>query len=204
MKKVIGIDLAGSEKRNSGFCVLDEKFNAKAFVLHTDAEILNTIKKIKAKPKVIAIDAPLCLPLGRKSLRKPKSKGIHFRKCDLELRKMKIKFFPITLGPMRKLTIRGIRLKKRLEKNYEVIEVFPGGAQDILGIPRKQDGIEGLLKGLKRQGVKNLHKKMNGDELDAVTCALVGMFYVNKKYLALGDPKEGLIIMPLKKTYRRG
>ncbi len=98
---------------------------------------------------------------------------------------------------MRKLTARGIKLKGKLEKRkYRVIEVYPGGAQDILGIPRKQKGLEKLLKGLRKQGIKKLDKKMSGDELDAVTCALIGLFYVNKRYVALGNKKEGRIIMP--------
>jgi predicted nuclease with RNAse H fold len=57
------------------------------------------------------------------------------------LLRMKIKFFPLTLGPMRKLTERGIRLKKILEKKrLDVVETYPGAAQDILKIPRKQHG----------------------------------------------------------------
>ncbi|MEM2781551.1 MAG: hypothetical protein QXG45_02370, partial [Nitrososphaerota archaeon] len=34
------------------------------------------------------------------------------------------------------------------------------------------------------------------DELDAVTCALVGYLYLKGDYVALGDEEEGTIIMP--------
>ena len=126
---VIGIDLAGSEKRNTGICILNENLDARCFVVHKDEEILDLIEKFK--PDLIAIDAPLSLPKGRKSL--DRRGKIHFRECDKKLFEFGIKFFPITLGPMRMLTKRGIKLRKILEKKgYKVIEVYPGATQDIL------------------------------------------------------------------------
>ena len=192
---ILGIDLAGSEKRNTGICMMDNKLNIRTEIVHTDKEIEEIVEKIK--PKIIAIDAPLSLPKGRKSI--DERNNIHFRECDKELLKMGIKFFPITLGPMRMLTKRGIRLKKKFEKKYKVIEVYPGGAQDILKIPRKQKGLDKLRDGLKKLGISGLNKEMNGDELDAVTAAYVGKLYLDKKYLALGNKEEGLLIMPLAK-----
>lgn len=191
-RKVVGIDLAGSPARETGFCVMDEKLNVKTCILHSDKELIEMINTIKPKPAVIAIDAPLSLPLGRKSLKKPKGKGIHFRQCDLELKKLHIKFFPITLGPMRMLTARGMKLKQQL-KNYKVIEVYPGGAYDILKIPRKPK--EKLFKGLKKLKIK-VRQAMTKDELDAATCAFVGLLYMKKHFVALGNPKEGLLILP--------
>ncbi|MDI6806665.1 MAG: DUF429 domain-containing protein [Candidatus Aenigmarchaeota archaeon] len=190
---VVGIDLAGSEKRETGFCILDKDLNAKVFTLFSDKEIINAVKS--AKPLVVAIDAPLALPKGRKSLNK-RGKP-HLRQCDKELLELGIKFFPVTLGPMRKLTERGIRLKKTLEKiGFRVIETYPGAAQDILKIPRKQKNIKKLLNGLKKQGIKGLHSKLSGDELDAVTCALVAEMYLKGNYSALGSEDEVLMILP--------
>ncbi len=40
---------------------------------------------------------------------------------------------------------------------------------------------------------------MNADEFDAVTCALVGKMYVENNYRAVGNPEEGVIIIPRKK-----
>jgi len=190
--KILGIDLAGSEKRKTGICILNEKMEANCFCFSKDKEILGLIEK--EKPDLIAIDAPLSLPKGRKSLKR-KSK-IHFRECDRELWKFGIKFFPITLGPMRKLTERGIKLRKILEKKYKVIEVYPGATQDILKIPRKQKGLKKLKKGLEKLGIKILKKNPNGDELDAITCAFTGFLYLKGKYIAIGDKKEGQIILP--------
>ncbi len=193
IRMILGIDLAGSEKRPTGICVLNEKMEIiEVKTLFKDEEIIEIAKKIK--PKIIAIDAPLSLPKGRKGLKK--RSNIHFRKCDKELRKFGIKFFPITLGPMRKLTERGIKLKKKLEGvGFKVIEVYPGGAQDLLGIPRKQKGLEKLASGLKKLGIKGLKYK-NEHELDAITAAYVGLLFLKGDYIALGDKDEGQIIMP--------
>jgi len=191
--KILGIDLAGSSKQKTGICFLNEKLEAECFSLSEDREILDLIEK--EKPDLIAIDAPLTLPKGRKSLKR-KSK-IHFRKADRKLFELKIKFFPITLGPMRKLTERGIKLKKILEKKYRVIEVYPGATQDILKIPRKQKGLEKLKKGLENLGIKILKENPNGDELDAITSAFTGWLFLKKKAIAIGDKKEGQIILPL-------
>jgi len=193
--KIVGIDLAGSEKRDTGFCVLNENLFCKTKILKKDREIIEEVKKIN--PDIISIDAPLSLPKGRKSLND--RKGPHLRECDKALAKMGIKFFPLTLGPMRKLTQRGIKLKKIFNKmGYEVIESFPGAMQDILKIPRKQKGIEKLRKGLIKIGVKgDIEKeKITHDELDAICCALVGKIYLQNNFLSIGDPKEGVIILP--------
>lgn len=191
--KVVGIDLAGVETRPTGFCVLDEKMEAKTSLLYTDEEILEEV--VKARPDVIAIDAPLALPKGRKSLEE--RNDVHLRECDRELLRMKIKFFPITLGPMRKLTERGIRFRKSLERRgFRVIETYPGAAQDILKIPRKQAGLSKLRNGLKKVGIVMLDESMSDDELDAVTCALVGKFYLEGDCLAIGDPEEILMVLP--------
>jgi predicted nuclease with RNAse H fold len=191
--KVIGIDLAGTENRPTGFCIMNDKMNVKTKILYKDREIIKNI--LEEKPKIIAIDAPLSLPKGRKSLEQ--KSNIHLRECDRELLRNKIKFFPITLGPMRELTKRGIRLKKILnKKGFEVIEVYPGGAQDLLKIPRKSKGIEELKKGLEMLGIKGLSKNMTDHELDAVTSAYIAKLYLEKKYIAYGNNDEGIIIMP--------
>jgi predicted nuclease with RNAse H fold len=112
---------------------------------------------------------------------------------------MGIKFFPITIGPMRTLTARGIRLKKKLQRlNLEVFETFPGAAQDLLGIPRKQRGLPELQQSLLRLGCKGdiITRDLTGDELDSINCALVSKDYAEGSYLAIGDPSEIMMILP--------
>jgi hypothetical protein len=197
---VVGVDLAGSPHRNTGMCALRGMTVTSIATLHTDQEILAFIELIR--PELIAIDAPLSLPPGRKSLEERNAE--HFRPSDRELMKRGIRFFPITLGPMRLLTARGIRLKKILtRRGYPVIEIYPGAAQDIFGIPRKQHGLVKLLRGLERLGLRGLNKEMIGDELDAVTGALVGRMYLKGKAEVLGDFKTGAIIVPKKKSSKK-
>ena len=191
--KAVGIDLAGVESRPTGLCIMDGSLRSSAYLLYTDNEIVE--KTLKCAPDVVAIDAPLALPRGRESL--TKRSNIHLRECDRELLKMGIKFFPLTLGPMRKLTERGLRLKAELEnKGLTVIETYPGAVQVILGILRKGKGLEKLAKGLSLAGIKGLDAGLTGDELDAITCALVGILYLKGKYPAIGDPDEMLMILP--------
>jgi predicted nuclease with RNAse H fold len=162
-------------------------------LLHEDREIIKYARE--SQPALIAIDAPLNLPPGRKSM--ADRNGSHYRPCDLELRRRKIPFFPITLGPMRKLTERGIRLKRRLEaEGFRVVEIYPGGAQDVWRIPRAKRSREGLRRGLARLGIKGLTRLASEHELDAATGTLVAWLYLTGKAEILGDFRSGAIIMP--------
>jgi predicted nuclease with RNAse H fold len=187
---ITGLDLAGVEKRPTGYCRLLD-MEVETSLVYEDKEILSKIRNFG--PRVVAIDAPLSLPPGRKSL--DERNGNHLRECDRELLKRGIKFFPITLGPMRKLTERGMRLKKILEKeNFIALEAYPGGAQDLLGIPRKQKGLEKLKAGLENLGIKGLTDRMSDHELDAVTCAYLGKLFLEEGAVIYGSPNG--IIMP--------
>jgi len=192
---IVGLDLAGVENRPSGFCVLRD-MKAEAFLVYTDKEILDRI--CDCNPEIVAIDAPLCLPPGRKCLED--RTGPHLRECDRELLRRGIKFFPLTLGPMRKLTSRGMKLRSFLEAGkFMVIEVYPGGALDILGIARKQKGLEKLKSGLENLGIKGLVGQMSDHELDAVTCAFVGKLFLERKAVTYGTPNKGIVMPPTSK-----
>ena len=189
---VLGVDLAGVPHRPTGMCVLRD-FKAETFLAYSDEEILECAEQ--ERPHLIAIDAPLNLPPGRKSIED--RNGEHYRICDLELRKKKIPFFPITLGPMRVLTVRGIGLRGELEnRGYRVVEIYPGGAQDIWEIPRARRGLPGLRRGLQRLGIKGLRRDVSDHELDAATGALVGLLFLQDKADVYGNFTEGAILMP--------
>lgn len=195
--KYIGIDLAGSPKRPTGFCTIDFRLRVKCQVLYTDKEILEAVKLTGGR--IAAIDAPLALPKGRHCLKEHCRGRVHFRACDRVLSRMRIRYFPLTLGPMRMLTSRGIYLTKRLRQlGVDSIETFPGGSQDILGMPRKQVSLEALQHALGKMCTGDiLERKLTGDELDAINCALVARDYARGSYLAIGDPSEILMILPL-------
>ena len=189
---VVGLDLAGVPGRPTGVCLLREG-RAETMLLYRDKEILEYCRE--KKPALIAIDAPLNLPPGRR--RMSDRNGSHYRSCDLELRRRRIPFFPITLGPMRKLTKRGIKLKARLEaEGFRVVEIYPGGAQDIWRIPRARRSQEGLRRGLARLGIRGLTRSASDHELDAATGALVGQLYLAGQAEVLGEFSSGAILLP--------
>jgi len=202
--KVAGVDLAGSPTRPTGFCILDMGLHAKTKLLYKDEEIVNEI--LAVKPTIVSIDAPLALPRGRCCLKDDCQcrKAGHLRECDKVLLKLKIKFFPLTLGPMRKLTLRGINLTKILsQKGFKVIESFPNSIKIILGFPGKKEGLEKLRKALIDYGIKgDINKKnITEHELDAILSALVGKLYLEGKAVEIGDPDEALMVIPNPKIY---
>ncbi len=144
-QRVVGLDLAGSENRPTGLCFLrDRKIITK--LVYRDEEILEEI--VSFNPSVVAIDAPLSLPIGKNL-----DSRYCIRKCDEELRRFGIRFFPINFAGMRKLTERGIRLKQTLEeKGIETIETYPGAFYDLMGLPRpkKRQIVDQVLKTLSK------------------------------------------------------
>ena len=195
----VGVDLAGSISRPTGACIMTGQLQVRCAVLHSDDEILGLVEESRAK--VVAIDAPLALPIGRHCLGEHCRGREHFRACDLALRRMGIRFFPISLGPMRALTQRGMNLRRKLEsRRVEVIETYPGASQDLLGIRRKQYGLRDLQRSLEDLGCSGdiTVRELTGDELDAVSCALVAKEYSEGRYLAIGNPSEIMMILPRK------
>lgn len=196
---VVGIDLSGSEKKPSGFCVLKDG-HAITQRVKSDQEILALISEIK--PSLVSLDSPLSLPAGRitpfdddpgRNLF-----GIN-RSCERLLLARGIRSYPPLIQSMQKLTERGMRLAGILRSlGYVVIEGYPGGAQDILGIPRKSKGLDLLINGLNLFGISGEYivSRVSHDELDAITCALVGLFFLEGKYEALGNEQEGYLIIP--------
>ena len=194
-KLFLGVDLAGSEKRNTGISFVENN-SIVTCIIRNEKELLEIMQKFQ----FIYIDAPLTLPHGRTSLEVRNEH--HFRECDLLLRKRGIKFFPITLGPMRMLTQRGMRLREMLSKlGKEVYEVFPGAFYDVFGVKRKdRETIQALVKTL--SGFFGLSLKVDypsQDELDAIACLFTGFFHkLNLAECLTGI--DGTIIIPALKV----
>jgi predicted nuclease with RNAse H fold len=183
---MLSIDLAADEKNISGIAILGNR-KIKTLSVHTDQEILEIVRK--NQPKIIGIDAPLSLPHGRGNIEE-RDKN-HFRECDLELRKLGIRFFPITIGGMRKLTKRGMRLKKQLERDgIEVIEIFPGASLDILKLDRKDaNAVNSFLSSFGA-------KAENIDESDAAIGVYTLWLHKRGKGRLLSG-KDGAILVPV-------
>jgi uncharacterized protein YprB with RNaseH-like and TPR domain/predicted nuclease with RNAse H fold len=189
--RIVGIDLTGSEKRATGWALMDGPF-ATTKTIRTDEELIS--ETLASKPDLVSIDSPLSLPEGYGAPGVP-----IYRKCELALKRMGISVFWCLLPSMQMLTRRGIKLADELRKaGCKVIESYPGAAQDILGIPRKKASLDELKHGLSRAGITGefLTAHITHDEVDAITSALVGLFYLADEYIALGTTAEDYLIVP--------
>jgi uncharacterized protein YprB with RNaseH-like and TPR domain/predicted nuclease with RNAse H fold len=200
--KAAGIDLRASEIRASGIALLDGK-SVETRLIKEDSQIIDLM--LKWKPDLISIDSPLSLPKGRDCVNDKcecRKFGIT-RECERTLRSRNINVFWCLIQSMQGLTDRGIKLAQQLRQlGFNVIESYPGAAQDILGIVRKKISTEELKQGLLDFGISGafVDSKPTHDELDAITCALVGYFYLSGCYEALGNKDEGYLIIP--KSYK--
>ena len=187
--KVVGIDLRASELRPTGWALLAAD-SAKTRLMKSDEEIIQ--ETILHEPDIISIDSPLSLPTGRCCTQDSCKCRIHgiLRQCERTLWRRGVRVFPCLLPSMQKLTERGMRLAKEFRnRGYEVIESYPGAAQDIMRIPRKKASLEDLMRGLGAFGIKGkfLSEQTSHDELDAITSAAVGFFYLSGDYEPLGN-----------------
>lgn len=197
---VVGLDLTGSADRPSGFSVMHGNL-AETAVLGDDDTILRTV--LAAAPDLVSIDSPLCLPIGRTRVTDDdpaRDEAGIMRISERILKKRGINVYPCLLPSMQRLTERGIRLAKALRDcGVPVIECYPGAAQDIMGIPRKGAGEEWLKLGLSEFGVvgRFASEKLTHDELDAITCCLVGFFHLVGRTEALGGNGEEPMMVPI-------
>jgi uncharacterized protein YprB with RNaseH-like and TPR domain len=85
--KIVGIDLTGSEKRASGFCVLSGNV-ALTSAVNSDDEMLARV--LRERPDLISIDSPLSLPEGRIRVSDDDPGRAEFgimRRCERELKR---------------------------------------------------------------------------------------------------------------------
>jgi uncharacterized protein YprB with RNaseH-like and TPR domain/predicted nuclease with RNAse H fold/dephospho-CoA kinase len=197
--RIVGIDLTGSEKRASGWCLLVGK-EAETRLIHSDEDLIQAT--IEARPDVISIDSPLSLPRGRNIVTDDDPARSAFgivRTCERILRKRGINVYPCLLPSMQRLTERGIGLATLFRRiGLAVIESYPGAAQDILGIPRKRASLALLSGGLADFGVSGhwARRQVSHDELDSITAAVVGIFFWMGRFEGLGDEEEGQLVVP--------
>ncbi len=181
-----GVDLTASSRRETAVCVVTFKTSAVFFHVRTDDELLDVLGR--ASPRVVAVDAPLSLP----------SAGRGQRRCDVEVRRLGVPILPPTIGPMRLLSERGMRVAALLrERGLKVIEVYPRGVQRKLGLigrgERPNGGVGQRIGSLLGVAVP---EDLSVDEVDALTCALVAFLHDWGRTVELGDPEEGTIVMP--------
>ena len=197
---VVGLDLTANEPaRPSGVCVMRGRL-AETRTMSEDEDILNAV--FEAAPYIVSIDLPLCLPIGRSKVTDDdparKEAGI-MRVSERILKRRGINVYPCLLPSMQRLTERGMRLATALRaQGVRVIECYPGAAQDIMGIPRKGAGEEWLKLGLSDFGVEGAYivDRVTHDELDAITCSVVGFFHLVGLTEGIGGEGEEPMIIP--------
>lgn len=182
--RVIGIDLAGTENRETGWALL---YGCKVEILtfHSDDEILR--KTLESNPLLVAIDAPLTLPKDGK-----------MRLADREMKKLGYSVLPPLFPGMKDLTLRGIRLASKMRENgIRVIEVHPTSSRKALGLPVIKD-VKQIRLALLKLGLRgDIEKdKVTIHELDAVIAALTAKLHLDGKTIKVGSEREGYIIIP--------
>lgn len=195
-----GVDLRSGPRYPTGVATMDASRRCRDVrIARTDEDILEAVYRSGAR--LVAIDAPLALPEGRDCADPAcacAAAGI-MREVDRIAAREGYRPFPALLPSMVRLTLRGISLRERLEsEGYEVLEVYPGMSQDVLRIPRKRYGVDGLRRGLKRHGVLGLPRtrRLTHDELDAVTCALTAQLYLAGLTETMGPGVPAPLVLP--------
>ena len=196
---VVGIDLTGSEERPSGWCVL-RNGRATTLKIGSDEDLIRAT--MDAKPTLVSIDSPLSLPRGRVSVDDDDPGRPSFgitRECERILKRRGVNVYPSLIKSMQALTARGIQLARRFRSvGIAVIESYPGAAQDIMNIPRKGADVRFLKEGLVEFGISGefANQHVSHDELDAITSAVVGLFFISGRFEALGNEDEEYLIIP--------
>ncbi len=205
---LLGIDLAASSKRPSAYAVLNghqELSEMGAF--HTYEELLEVLDG--HKPNIIAIDAPLTLPLGLDCLEEScpcepslKQKG---RTAEVELAHMGIGcFYTSKRSIIKGLVYRGVEFYRALTtRGHQVIEVYPYATKVVLfgdKIPRKasRQGMAFVKEKLRELiwGLDPIVDGLNHDRCDALLAAYTAHCHFEEGTDSLGLAEEGYIVIP--------
>jgi predicted nuclease with RNAse H fold len=203
-----GIDLTSKETKPSACLCLDDKLEvAYCGLLKKDSDIVSMVGHYS--PQIIAIDAPLSLPLGLCCLKEscccqPKSqwKG---RLCERELAHGQIYcYFTTKKSIIKDMVERAIKLQEKLaQQGREIIEIYPYASKVRLfgrPIPRKQraGGRSWLREKLSiiLDNQMPFLERWSHDMCDAALAAYTGYLYAHGKTEAVGSAGEGLIHIP--------
>ncbi len=204
----LGIDLSASPKRPSFYACLDGQVRLTCLdSFKTFGELFGFLEV--HKPSVIAIDAPLALPLGLDCLEESHTcsptldqKG---RTAEQELARMHIGcFFTTKRSIIKNLIYRGVKLCQKLEtEGYQVIEVYPYATKVILfgdKMPPKNSarGLAFLKERLSPLigGLDPYMHGLNHDGCDALLAAYTAHLHQCNRTDLLGIPEEGYIVVP--------
>lgn len=205
---VFGVDLTSNETKPTACLGLDSKLQPVYLgFLAKDSDIIAIINIFL--PRVIAIDAPLSLPLGLCCPDESCPWQSEFesggRQCDHELRQQGIPCYPTSKKTfIKKLIYRGIEFKNKLTYlGFQVIEVYPYASKVRLfgktiakkstpqGISLLKERLGNLLPGL-----KPYLSMFDHNLCDASIAAYTAFLYRQSMVNVLGNKEEGLIFIP--------
>ena len=206
---VLGVDLRASRKKPSSVAILDSQSHLTELgSFYEDIELMKLVDDLR--PDLVAIGAPLNLPSGFCCLDQscdcrfsvPDRKG---RLLELQLAKMGISCFYTNKGSIiRELIYRGILLSQNLrDAGYNVIEVYPHATKMLLfgdKVPPKNSAVSvSYMIGHLTPLVSGMGK--HADDLDRNSCdaiinAYTGQLHAQSNTDALGDPEEGILVLP--------
>lgn len=185
----VGIDV-GAPQRGQAIAIMNEhrKVNTLQGSVQTEEILKNHIIPL-GTDVIVAIDAP------RKPIMSFNGRG--GRECERELHRRGLRLFwtptkrQFERNPSRYLWMQaGFELFKLFEKQKtqkaicDVIEVFPSASYG------------NFSKIVQAVPFHLIDRRTKADQLDAICCALTAWYYHNEKYEAVGDEKEGQIIIP--------
>jgi len=205
----VGIDLTSSPRKPSA-CIGLEKGANLLFtgLLATDSDIVALVSS-ESSSCLVAIDAPLTLPLGLCCLEEScscqlisPSKG---RECERELARLGIpSYFTTKRSIIKPMVYRGIKIREALERRgYQVIEVYPYASKVRLwGKPfppkTRPDGLA-FLRGHLASLMPSLSPytaDFSHDLCDAAIAAYTAFLHHSGKTRQAGNPEEGAIYIP--------
>ena len=219
-----GIDLTSTHTKPSACLGLDDKLQLVYLGFLVENSDIVTLMNFYS-PQVIAIDAPLSLPLGLCCLEEncscqPEFPARKNRQCDQELRQQEIPCYPTSKRTfIKRLIYRGIELKtaiasrspepfaschsEELNRPGQVIEVYPYASKVRLfgkTMPKKAT-LQGIAFLRERLGdiLPALRPYLGGfghDLCDAAIAAYTAFLYRQNMVDALGSSEEGLIFIP--------
>ncbi len=200
----MGIDLAGVERNPTGIAVLRAGELERLELVGSDEEILAAAALASESGGVVAVNAPMTLPLGRCCLdddcRCRHEPGVRSRQLERELRRMGVPILATAL--IKILARRGLRLAGafRAAGCEPVLEVYPYATLRLLGLPtagkktelgrrRIHAALQPLVPGLD-------HPHASEHELDAVVCGLTAQLWREGRTRTVGLADEGLMVVP--------
>jgi hypothetical protein len=208
LPRFFGLDLTSSPERPSAAVVLG--LGLKAVYVGQSSEdeaILDMVSRLQ--PLLVAIDSPLTLPLGLDCLEETcpcqplnPEKG---RRAERDLNREGIWCYSTTKRSFIKAMVyRGIDLREALEgRGFRVVEVYPYATKRRLwgrDIPKKTtpEGREFFRERLLAlvPSLEFFRQQLSHHMVDAALAAYTAYLYCRGEGEALGDPREGQIVVP--------